>query len=73
MRTDKEEAKVDDKDIKKKDRRRDRDRDREGSRDRGRRESNRGFGWSKRRVPISRSGRNMKGRGLFVSLALYNQ
>lgn len=31
------------------------------------REQQKGFGWSKKRVPVSRSGRIIKGRGNFVS------
>lgn len=45
-------------------------RNRENSKDRGRRDNRNAFGWSKRRVPISRSGRAIKGRGVFVSIYL---
>lgn len=54
--------------------RRERDRERERERERDRDERDRGrdrnrnaFGWSKKQVPTSRSGRIVKGRGVFVS------
>lgn len=47
----------------------------DGEEDDGRRRDNRpreqkGFGWSKKRVPLSRSGRTIKGRGHFVGFFL---
>lgn len=52
-----------------------RDREREKERERERDNRYRGdkqeyrntFGWSKKRIPTSRSGRSIKGRGVFVS------
>lgn len=52
------------------------DEDEDDGRDRGRRREQdrsrdqRAFGWSKRRVPISKSGRAIKGRGNFVSISI---
>lgn len=48
----------------------DRDRGRRRERDMSREQRN--FGWSKKRVPISKSGRAIKGRGNFVSIVMYN-
>lgn len=47
-------------------RERERERDRD-ERDRGRDRNRNAFGWSKKQVPTSRSGRIVKGRGVFVS------
>lgn len=46
-----------------KDSRRDKDRDRDKKR----------FGWSKSKVPLSRSGRIIKGRGSFVSFVIFKK
>lgn len=51
-------------------RERERDRDRD-ERDRGRDRNRNAFGWSKKQVPTSRSGRIVKGRGVFVSNLLF--
>lgn len=42
--------------------------DRGRKRERDRFREQRGFGWSKKYVPVSKSGRVIKGRGNFVSL-----
>lgn len=57
-------------DARQREREHDRDRDRErerDDRDRGRERNRNAFGWSKKQVPTSRSGRIVKGRGVFVS------
>lgn len=49
----------------------DRDRGRERDRERDRDRNRNAFGWSKKQVPpMSRSGRIVKGRGVFVSKEL---
>lgn len=50
-------------------RERNNDRNKNESRNADKRNS---FGWSKKRVPTSRSGRIIKGRGVFVSYHFYN-
>lgn len=47
--------------------RRDKDKGKEGRSDN---EKERSFGWSKNKVPNSRSGRTIKGRGVFVSIQM---
>ncbi|XP_037026379.1 peptidyl-prolyl cis-trans isomerase G [Bradysia coprophila] len=59
------EATKDEKEGNVKDKEKDKDKDRRKDKDKDRRDSGRNFGWSKRRVPLSRSGRAIKGRGVF--------
>lgn len=39
--------------------------------DRSRERRSNSFGWSKKKVPTSRSGRIIKGRGVFVSIKIH--
>ncbi|KAJ6633468.1 Peptidyl-prolyl cis-trans isomerase 1, partial [Pseudolycoriella hygida] len=43
----------------------DKEKEKDRRKDRDRRDSRHNFGWSKRRMPLSRSGRAIKGRGVF--------
>lgn len=55
---------------KEKDTKRDSSRE-EHNRSRDRRSDNNAFGWSKKKVPTSRSGRVIKGRGVFVCKTIF--
>ena len=45
---------------------------RDNSDSRDNRDARNDFGWSKKRVPTSRSGRVIKGRGVFVCIAFFS-